>query len=190
LITSNDTFRQIITDAVSLAFAKNLSDLEDEVKSLREENKLLHEQIEMQEQYSRRNCLLIHGIPAKSKENTDEQAKTFFQEHLGIQINDDEIDRSHRLGKASGPIIVKLVRHNTKHLLFSNKKKLKGKKYLITESLTAKRKEFLKKMKDLQSAKTIISYWNIDGQIWYTHKNDPDRKIQLSSLNAGEISHH
>jgi len=47
----------------------------------------------------------------------------------------------------------------------------------------------LKEMKDLQSAKTIISYWTIDGQIWYTLKNDPDKKIQFSSLNADEILH-
>ena len=45
LITENNAFRQIITDAVSLAFQKNLTKLETEVKSLKEENQLLKEQL-------------------------------------------------------------------------------------------------------------------------------------------------
>ena len=31
----------------------------------------LSEVVEKQEQYSRRNCLLLHGIPEKKQENTD-----------------------------------------------------------------------------------------------------------------------
>ena len=66
LITENEAFCQIVTDAVSLAFQKNLVALEEKVKNLQDENKSLKKQIEAQEQYSRRNCLLIHSVPAVS----------------------------------------------------------------------------------------------------------------------------
>jgi len=73
-----------------------------------------------------------------------------------------DIDRSHRLGRA-GPIIIKFSRHNTKQLVYVNKKKLKGKKFLITEFLTTKRKECMSQLKDLYNAGTINSYWSMDG---------------------------
>ena len=103
LITENDAFRQIITDAVSLAFHENLTELETKVKSLKEENQLLKQQLENQEQYSRRNCLLIHGILPNTETTTDDTAKQFFKEALGLDIAENDIDRSHRLGRANGP---------------------------------------------------------------------------------------
>ena len=64
-----------------------------------------------------------------------------INDELDITIDvDNDIDRSHRLGRfvqgKNRPIIVKLVRHNMKNKIYSNKKKLKGKKNSITESLT------------------------------------------------------
>jgi len=84
---------------------------------------------------------MLHGIPvAKLKgENTDEIVKEFMNTNLGIKLNDLDIDRSHRLVR-TGLIIIKFSLHNTKQLVYVNKKKLKGKTFLITESLTAKRK--------------------------------------------------
>ena len=38
----------------------------------------LEEKVEKQEQYSRRNCLLLHGVPTKPDENTDVVIKDFF----------------------------------------------------------------------------------------------------------------
>ena len=83
----------------------------------------LEEKIEMQEQYSRRNRLLIHGMPAEKTKDTNE-VKRDFKNHFSVEIRDSEIDRSHRLGKsiAHNPIIVKLVRHDLKNLVYHIKK--------------------------------------------------------------------
>ena len=72
------------------------------------------EKIKMQEQYSRRNCLLVHGVPAEKNEDTNEVVKRVFKNHLSVEVKNNEIDRCHRLGKsnAGNPIIVKLVRHD------------------------------------------------------------------------------
>jgi len=75
-------------------------------------------------------------MPAKENENMDTEAITTYKTNLGIKIEENELDRSYRLGSADGPIIVKFTRHNIKNLIYTNKKKLKGKNIVIMESLT------------------------------------------------------
>jgi len=67
-VINNETFRQIIFDTLSLEFKINLSQTEKEAENWEKENKLLQMQVESQEQYSRRNCLSLHGIPVAKLE--------------------------------------------------------------------------------------------------------------------------
>ena len=83
--------------------------------------------LDRQEQYSRRNCLLIHGLPESKNKNTDELVIDRIKEKMGEEIEKDEIDRSHRPGAPknngkSRPIIIKFVRYNTSCRIFKNKK--------------------------------------------------------------------
>ena len=54
-------------------------------------------------------------------------------EELGIDVKQEDLDRSHRLGKVKSddnktrPIIVKFDRYAVRNKVFSNKKQLKGK---------------------------------------------------------------
>ena len=188
LITENEAFRQIITDAVSIAFQKNLNSLEKKINSLKDENQFLRQQVEAQEQYSRRNCLLIHGLPpSQSPTNNDDIIKTFIKDKLNITILDCDIDRCHRLGGAGEPIIIKFARHNIKSLVYKNKKKLKGSEYLITESLTKTRKYCLEQLKELRKSGVISSYWTLDGEIYYIDSNNNNKKIHLKSLSVEDI---
>ena len=78
----------------------------------------------------------------KKQKNTNELCIKAINEHLDLAINFRDINRTHRIGNprnADGkprPIIIKLVRHNNRKKIFDSKKKLKGKKITITESLT------------------------------------------------------
>ena len=105
----------------------------------------LESKIDCQEQYSRRNCILIHGIAENKEENTDQQAIDFINDSLDIKINEIDIDRSHRIGrydkakKKARPIIVKFARYSVRGRVFQEKRKLKGTGESITESLTTKR---------------------------------------------------
>ena len=90
--------------------------------------------LDRQEQYSRRNCLLIHGLPESKNENTDELVIDTIKEKMGEEIERNEIDRSHRLGAPknngkSRPIIIKFVRYNIRCRIFKNKKKIVGEKH-------------------------------------------------------------
>ena len=106
-----------------------------------------------QEQYSRRKCLLLHGIAEANDENTDDFVLKTINEKLDVDITENEIDRSHRIGREKNgqiprPIIVKLTRYNTRKKVFVSKRKLKGTGVSITEYLTSKGMEQLNKARE------------------------------------------
>ena len=94
IIMSNNTFKQIICDAVSLDLQEKITKLKDKIWLQNEKIKTLEESFENQAQYSRRNCLLIHGIVKKLNENTDETAIQIFKDYLGVNVTKSCIDRS------------------------------------------------------------------------------------------------
>ena len=54
--------------------------------------------VEEQDQYSKPNYLLLHGIPEKKQKNTGTMCIKGINEQLDLVINDKDIDRTHRIG--------------------------------------------------------------------------------------------
>ena len=52
-----------------------------------------------QEQHSRRNCLLIHGIPEYKNDNTVDLAMEVIDTKMDIKLTANDIDRTHRIRK-------------------------------------------------------------------------------------------
>ena len=133
--------------------------LNEKVSALTEKSKVLEESIDQQRQYSRRNCLLIHGVEENSNEDTDKLV--LDKNDLEINLTEVAIDRTHRIGdpkkkkKKAQPIIVKFVRYYDRKEVFSEKKYLKGKSISITESLTSFR------MKKLEEAREKYGFKNV-----------------------------
>ena len=165
--------------------------LNEEISNLRDENAQLREIIDNQEQYSRRNCLLIHGVAETQREKTDAVVLDIFQNQLGIPeeaININYFERSHRLGKVRStdqgrrgskrPIIEKFTSYRTRNEVFYNKKKLKGSNVVITENLTKKRYSLLKASLDVLGRH---SCWTKDGRI-LTKKNN--EVVQIKGWSA------
>ena len=65
---------------------------------MNEEIEKLENKIDRQEQYPRRNSILIHGIAENKEGNTNEQAIDFINYNLDIKIDKTDIYRSHRIG--------------------------------------------------------------------------------------------
>ena len=80
-----------------------INSVQIEVSSLKVEVKNLEKKSDDQEQYSRRNCLLIHGLMETKTEDTDEIVLAVINNKLNIEMSQMSIDRSHRLGKRKGP---------------------------------------------------------------------------------------
>lgn len=59
---------------------------------LENKNGEIERQIERQEQYSRRNCFLMHGIKEKRHESTDELIIQTIKSEMDTDINVKNID--------------------------------------------------------------------------------------------------
>ena len=71
---------------------QQISDLKSEVKHLNEKGETMDRSLVCHEQYSRRNCLLIHGVKEKEKEDTDEIVKEFFEKEMEEKLSANDID--------------------------------------------------------------------------------------------------
>ena len=111
----------------------------------------LVKQADNQEQYSRRNCLLVHGLFETTLENTDDLVITMFKNNMDIEIFSDDIDRSHRIGKQKDdpntvrPVIVKFARYNDRNKIFRNKKTIKRKENVHHRKLNRIKNEHVKR---------------------------------------------
>ena len=162
---------------------------------LQAKNSELELRIDELEQYSRRNCLVLHGIVESqyAKENTDDLVLEIVRKKLDLEISATDLDRSHRIGRGRNtsyaeaasekrkkprPIIVKFVSYKVRAEVFRRKRKLKGSGVRITESLTKKRMELYNSVLNDSNVKTA---WTLDGRI-IALKND-ERKVSLESFN-------
>jgi hypothetical protein len=170
-----DDVTQHVYKAVSMDVEKQnhqLSTMRTDQEQLTRTISHLEEKLDEHEQYSRRNCLLIHGLPEKTKEDTNETAINTIKTHLNLTVTDEDIDRSHRLGKKrkpdatndkqSRPIIVKFTRYAVRSRVFKAKSGLKGTGVVITENLTAKRMQLLERVKNDDQVATA---WTTDGRV-------------------------
>ena len=111
----------------------------------------LVKQADNQEQYSRRNCLLVHGLFETTLENTDDLVITMFKNNMDIEIFSDDIDRSHRIGKQKDdpntvrPVIVKFARYNDRNKIFRNKKTIKRKENVHHRKVNRIKNEHVKR---------------------------------------------
>ena len=163
--------------------------LEQRVTDLETANTALRDDSDAQEQYSRRNCLLVHGIPEGQTDTTDE-VLSLCNSQLGLELNRGHIDRSHRLGYRSEtttaadsqpkprPVIVKLTSYETRKAIYTNKRKLKGTRFVVTENLTKRRAELLRKARTIDG---IPSTWTIDGRIVCLLSNGRKETVQTDS---------
>ena len=126
--------------------------------------------LERQEQYSRRNLLLIHGVDEIEGEDTDKISTKVLQEYMNQIIKISHIDveiQKKSINAKPRPIIVKYARYNARNIIYRNKKVLKGKGISVTESLTAKWIKMLKKTRELYG---FINVWSQYGKIVFFDK--------------------
>ena len=91
-----------------------------------------------------------------------------INDKLNMEMSQVSIDRSHRLRKRKGQkprvIIVKFTRYKNRNHVFRNKKLLKRSGIFVTESLTLKTMEHLKKAREKHG---FANVWAVDGRIMF-----------------------
>ena len=169
-----DTVKQSVYEASAMDNSRtyaSVTAMEGKLSALDNNNKALSDEMDALEQYSRRNCLLFHGVPETDADDTTESVISLCKGKLDVDVSRYLIDRSHRLGQRhvgpSGeykprPIIVKFRSYETRRSVFSAKRLLKGTKFVVTENLTRRRNDLLKKVRSLD---TVSYAWKTDGRI-------------------------
>lgn len=209
----NDHYEQMV---------KTVAELQQTNTEIREENKILKSQVlslsndlkqqktslDEQEQYNRRDCLEIKGIPFQHEENANEIVKAVGS-LVDVDISDEDISVCHRLpvnnrpnrggGTHSPPkpptLIVKFVRREVRDKLYKARIDLKGKstrdlyrfeagadnRIYIAESLTKKKKELFTACLTEKRNLKFMSIWSNYGRI-YIRMSRETRPVYISSV--------
>ena len=162
------------------------SALKDSVKSLLSRLEALTVSLEELEQYTRSDNLMVFGVPlpidgSKEGDLTQVVVDTLNRNLGNVQINKEHISIAHRTSanrstpNAAGhpgnqanrppPIIVRFSHRETRNNLLLNRRLLKGKPVSISEQLTIRRAQLLRKAGELVSQKKLDSTWSHDGRI-------------------------
>lgn len=180
-------------DEVRVPYEKAMEEMRAENARLSEKCASLESQIEQcalsnddLEQYSRRNCLLISGVPQQEHESTDRIVLNLAKD-LDVNLKVEDIDRSHRVGsKSVKDIIVKFTSYRSRHELYSRRKSLKDCgpdlcDVYINEALTARRGQLLFDARQLVKKKLLIAAYSTDGKINVLDKNKQRHRIKCHS---------
>ena len=159
------------------AMAATISDLEGRCKQMSfhfsNTLHLVDASLDAQEQYSRRNCALLHGVKEEKNENTDDVIVAVISKQLGVKVEKSDIDRSHRLGapRSDGkhrPIIIKFARYNVRASVFRAKRNFKNTGMLLTDSLTRRRIGILSEARAKYGMRNV---WTTDGEVFTKIEN-------------------
>lgn len=186
---------QSIHDSVLVDIQTNKRELEklkQDLNKLKNEKTKLETQFDDAEQYSRRNCLLLHGVPEVTNEDTTAVVTDIIKNKLKINIDSHAFDRTHRLGRPNRPsddgetptkprpIIMKFISYANRAAVYKEKRLLKRSPMLISENLTAKRMKVYRAAYSMVKEGKLEYSWTQDGRITVlTHQN---RKVSINSI--------
>ena len=152
---------------------------------LMKQNHILERKCASNEQYSRRECLEISGIPDSIPNNNLEETVLKNFNEIGVTVNSRDVEACHRLNPKANPkkVIIKLSKRKYVARTMNNKKKLKsmkpqniglpsGRKVYMNESLYKYYKNLCWKCKLLQTRGSIQSSWVTNRSIRIRHQND------------------
>lgn len=142
-----------------------------ELERIREENSDLNRRIEELEQYSRKNNIIISGIPKKEMEREEELMERVKEiaEKLKVKLETHDICALHRLPTRKKteqpPVIVKLNSIIKKNNLMANAKEQRLRGIYINEHITQQTQILLNGARSLRDDGYIKFAWCKEGKV-------------------------
>lgn len=132
-------------------FTKQISVLQQENADMKRTILKLETKLDYLENQTRRNNLVIYGIPEDTEDNEswDDARQKIIEvitQFYGLKLNNWDIERAHRLGfnkkpNICRPIIAKFLNFQVKDQLIRNGVKLKGSNIAVSEDFSEKVKQ-------------------------------------------------
>ena len=177
-----------------------VSDLEREVKVLKDKVKKMESNIDDADAYERRDTVILAGpaVPATStSENPANLVVDIVKRELKLNISTNEISTVHRLGprpNTQAPdnrsLIVKFCRRDTKKQLFSaSKSQAKPVRLFVNESLTPPRRKIFNTLRSIrrQHPDLVRGVSTFDGKVFaYTENHSAP---QTASARTKDLRH-
>lgn len=165
-----ETVQSVIAPIVKTAVSEAVAEKEREIESLRSELRETQQIVNDLEQYSRRYCLDISGVPESTGEETDSLVMEVARA-AGVTISRDDIEVSHRVGKPrpgkTRKIILRCGTFRKRQELFQARKVLRSDaacEVFISENLTRHNSEIMYQARKLRHEKTIAAAWTDNGR--------------------------
>lgn len=164
LRTENDLLKKILEQTQN-----QVNSLEEESQSLRIQCAEQKEQINVLEQYSRRESIRVFGIQGDRKEETPAECEKkilhMIQNVLGLRdIDSAKISTLHRVGRVTTnkprPVIIKFVSRKDRDQVIKTRNRLKGSNVVITEDLT---KLNVQRLNRLRQHDGVLDAWSAAG---------------------------
>lgn len=150
--------KEIATHALDLASGgkdlakecmEQTSDFENKLENIEKENKLLRQQIQQMNDYSRRENLILEGLEDdcnETHETLQKKLHTFIKDKLAVvDASNIQIDKFHRLGKSDPErcraVIMRFKSTGDRMNIWNKRKNLKGSKYYLKEDFSPATKE-------------------------------------------------
>jgi len=189
-------------DGFFAKFNDKLAVLESDLSIAKNVNCKLYERItdlerrmNQVDQYSRRECLNVSGVPSNVTNNNLETTVLKILEKIGSPVAPENVEAIHRLKSFNNShrVILKLSRRKDVFKVFTCKKNLKGidlsdlnieagTKIYINESLSGAYKHMWNECKSLRQRGLLHSFWVYNGKINVKEKESSDI-INISHIN-------
>ena len=153
--------------------------------NLVKQNRILERKCAANEQYSRRECLEISGIPDSISNNNLKETLLKVINVTGVSVNSKDAEACHHLNQPANPkkMIIELSKRKDVARVINNRKKLKsmkpqniflssGCKIYMNKSLCKYYKYMCWKCGLLQTHGSIQSFWVTNGSIRIKYQND------------------
>ena len=184
-----DIIAKAVKEAVGQAMENILQELKAEIAVLEGKVKILEDTIEKlaakandNEQFSRRQNVRVTGFVEEDEENCVEKFVNLCREKIGLDVNDDIVDRAPRVGKKeegmNRAIIVRLKTHKDKLTFLSNRKNHRGSGFYINEDLTKINQKLSYTAR--VTCTNVDTSWTLDGKIFVKRKSD-GRRFQVAN---------
>ena len=176
---------------------KDFQKLQDLVDSQQEQLNILKRANNDLEQYSRRNCVRIFGIPEEKDENPDDLViNDIFKKRLELDISPSAIERCHRVGKPDPDpekhraIIVKFCSYRVRKQVIASRRRLKKSGISIQEDLTMKNQALYRKVYKTVKANPskVVSTWTSDGRIFAELKTTGKKTIKIIISSEADLA--
>jgi hypothetical protein len=183
--------RHEIREIVHKEFRDEISKLKAEINYLQSEVKSAHAKHDDLEQYGRRMCLDISGIPGDSGKPDENVEKKLLDQakKVGLALNESDIDKCHCKGKPvdnfNRKVIVKFTNSKARQRVYSARKRL-GDGIFVQENLTPYCEYLGYEARKLKRAGLVTKTWVAGCKIYaqVTGKKTGRQIMNMDDINA------